>query len=62
MRRYPSLHRDRRPRAGRARAIVAAAIAASLLLPFSGGSASVASAAPAVPSAAWFGPPSRRTA
>jgi len=33
------------PRAGRARAILAAAIAASLLLPFSGGAASVASAA-----------------
>ena len=39
------------PRAGRVRAILAAAIAASLLLPFSGGAASVASAAPAPPSA-----------
>lgn len=38
-------------RSSRARAILTAAIAASLLLPFSGGSASVASAAPAVPSA-----------
>jgi hypothetical protein len=34
------------PRAGRVRAILAAAIAASLLLPFSGGAVSVASAAP----------------
>lgn len=39
------------PRAGRARAILAAAIAASLLLPFSGGATSVASAAPIAPSA-----------
>lgn len=54
MRRYPSsIGRPAvgQPRAGRARAILAAAIAASLLLPFPGGSASVASAAPAVPSA-----------
>ena len=36
---------------GRARAILAAAIAASLLLPFAGGTASVASAAPPAPSA-----------
>jgi hypothetical protein len=33
------------------RALVAAALAASMLLPFSGGPASVASAAPAVPGA-----------
>ena len=39
------------PRAGRARPILAAAIAASLLLPFSGGAAPVASAAPVAPSA-----------
>ena len=39
------------PRAGRARAILAAAVAASLLLPFSGGAASAASAAPMSPSA-----------
>jgi hypothetical protein len=38
-------------RSARSRAILAAAIAASLLLPFSGGAASVASAAPVAPSA-----------
>ena len=54
MRRYPpsiGLSSARATRAGRSRAILAAAIAASLPLPFSGGTAPVASAAPSLPSA-----------